>query len=236
MSQAAPTVKHDLFTCPILSPSTHRYTQDPRFLVTEPARSMHTTMAARSAVDATTRDEASSNRQSTAALTVLSISELLEAIILELPPEDILLAANVCTTWRDLILSSIAILKHLRSTNWSARQLEYIGVDGTVKRALHDFADTNLSWGVLLIRRVPNFEVMCILSPQDTSPPWLAIHNRNNKMICFEHVDGYFARWQVEFHDVDAGKVYTDYVGRSTFMLPDMYQYLDRYHKRPETT
>jgi hypothetical protein len=65
-----------------------------------------------SAIDTTNE----SNLTMAATNAVFGTYELLESIILALPPEDIFLAARVCNKWNDIVTSSTAIEKRLKAT------------------------------------------------------------------------------------------------------------------------
>ena len=106
--------------------------------------------------------------QRSAAQTVFNIPELLTAILLALPSEDLLLAARVNITWHDLITTSATLYNHFRAVDFSAISQDYFnGVCGSENS---HFVISQRVGRDILARRVDDSEVICITRSYRTTP------------------------------------------------------------------
>lgn len=92
---------------------------------------------------------------------VLNTYELLESIILALPPEDILLAASVCRTWYNVARRSVSLKARLIASLDEKQK----PVDSSTKRSCFAFKKTfGTPDRILAIRRLGEVEVFAFLS------------------------------------------------------------------------
>ena len=94
-----------------------------------------------------------------AAQAAINTYELLECIIKALPPQDILIAANVVSkTWHHIIATSTAINKQIISSSFLAHQLK----DGGYLR-IRDITYLNIYWADVVIKRVKHNEIIYVM-------------------------------------------------------------------------
>ena len=130
--------------------------------------------------------------------TVFSLPELLESIILELPREDVLVSANICILWRDLVSTSAKIYGHIfKADHGKTHATSWGGSD------LPNIFFVKLEWGTLLIRRLHGSEFMAILRGPLSQYPKLEIIDGKRKTVTFHSRTQWRGPvvWGVRFRD-----------------------------------
>ena len=160
---------------------------------------------------------------------VFDTYELLESILLESPPQDILLAANVCKAFRHVIEDSTALSARLLTAPRDLsdlRQPEHWYQPNTTTRkgnALSCFLSQQFEWGTVVIRRLGDLEIVGVLSKG--VPSTLTIIDDKIKAVGFMRWKP--TVWWVEFQDRAAG-VY--HIGEVEGRDSPIYRYLDRFY------
>ena len=160
---------------------------------------------------------------------VFSTYELVQAIILLLPPEDVLLAANFSTTWCDVVESSQPIKAHLISS---------------LKFTVHETAEGHLFspplshalflfyyidyFGTLIVRGVGDYETLAVLHPEKKGAHKLLVPNGKDVIIKFERRSK--RSWWVKVENLVARWSCVGKVVQYTRSIPAIYTYLRRFH------
>ena len=151
-------------------------------------------------IDVANKTNTSTSAHGKAEKAVLGTYELVEATILALPPEDILLAANVCQTWYHIVQRSmklrdslvVALENNVRYIPWTTNKLQ----SALIHR--HSFGTPGRT---LVIRRLGELEVFGFVSP--TKQRWLTLGD--------QALDGGFLIFEYRYDDIWA--VYRGYMG-----------------------
>ncbi|KAK3720865.1 hypothetical protein LTR37_003528 [Vermiconidia calcicola] len=133
---------------------------------------------------------------------VFSTYELLEGIMLAVPTEDIILAANVCTKWRALIESSISILNKLHESQRRSKACYDIAKIGQEIVSPSCFILHKFDWGTVFIRRLGGVEFFAVILQDDTSTS-LRFPDEKTTAVGFQRRSK--TAWWMEYEDREAG-------------------------------
>jgi hypothetical protein len=158
---------------------------------------------------------ASSQKASAAELHVFRTYELIEAILLALPPSDIVLAAKTNTIWRDIVERSPA----LRDRVFQAR---YDGVSAEDTAAGSLFLYIDGRQGTLIIRRLENVEVIAFIKNENHK---MQIVDGERMVVDFVFVEDYV--WGYRCHDIVRDEPYSGLLYTANRELKD---YLTSFH------
>ncbi|KAK3720866.1 hypothetical protein LTR37_003529 [Vermiconidia calcicola] len=166
--------------------------------------------------------EPSNTMRTAAADAVFGTYELVEKIILALPPEDILLAAKVNKATFTVTEDSSAIRNRLYASRYlSLHNDQPVNTDSW-------FVFFDFSCATLLIRRLGEVEVICLIYTRAQSG--LKIVAGRNRSISFEVIVGGAQRIQFRGLALQTIEVSSVHVARNT----DVVGYLDRYRPPPK--
>ncbi|KAK5124182.1 hypothetical protein LTR85_001885 [Meristemomyces frigidus] len=166
----------------------------------------------------------------TALQQVFSTTELGEAILLQLPVQDILFATRVCSVWRKLILTSSAFRKRLLV--WKVAG----GSELTLRTVTHKtwLFHTDFIEGTMFGAREEGREIFVLMT--SASRPLRALRRDEAVRSSFDGcVRG--GVWEVKWYDSAGGRlVFKKTFTRICDRAPIGYHYFDRYHAKPATT
>jgi hypothetical protein len=162
---------------------------------------------------------------------VFSTYELLEAILLDIPAEDILFAAKVNCTWHSVIASSTSIRQHLQA-NLQARR-PYANHNP----ASEDYyVSRQFIWAWVLIRRVGGCDGIALLPTKSPRPRWarwtplaraVIVDGKDVKLDITW--DAKLEGWKLQFCDETEGICNSGFV-ESAGSGVDTGRYLERYY------
>ena len=138
---------------------------------------------------------------------VFEIYELVENIILSLPEENILLAANVSKTFLHVVQRSYSIRNKIIQSVNSASARGNI----TSSRSFESwYICKSFDWGTLILRRLKDAETMAILSPKRCNDPprRLSVMDGKDEHVRIVRIPRYRC-WEIEHNNTKTGETHT---------------------------